>query len=659
MERDTRKGPESEPKIIWTFDQPAKVRSDRSFLDQKELETERTQLQKNSLDALNAMLFSTGSLKDAQRFSKLRQDFLDLIQTRGHYNDILYTAEQEKGETLTVGEVLIYNCLLLGAELTIHRTLEEQLRLMQKYGDQDVFSRFSQPFEFLIAAKLSIRVGEVSLNDFMGFKKGKTSPSPYYEYLTTTPLIGYRHLHQEIFDQNKEDQEQPLINNNPNLTKEHIEILGSRINSALNMPSQPIKASAEGIQTPILKRVASSYVAFKEKIDEVQTETSQLLQNPSSSDFEAIKNLLEDYLSYDKVTRIFALKTLGLATEEDFCKLYRKAGQFIAQGNNAAFYGLLQEAVRDYIKEFETLDILTNEDIGTILDPNKKPDDTLEEAPNFEKLGIIVGQIFSKTGRAIHDIAPADINWHNLLPPQGVKVEFSSRPKKFTVLLHYENELGESTNPKYTIDASRETIDWNVLEDPMQPETQEGKRFKKNLMPVTEAILQHVYKQTEEDYMMRHTPLTTQPTVKPEPRRRERYSDPIYQERRTAREETRQHAGPASLPQVDFLESLISEQRIKNHILIPDEEIFGDKSKSMSHEDRTRIKGALEQYNENATGAEFSRLKLRGSNDEPRYKLRVGAGPNSIRVLLRESESNSDTRRFEVIDIKYRKDMYR
>lgn len=56
----------------------------------------------------------------------------------------------------------------------------------------------------------------------------------------------------------------------------------------------------------------------------------------------------------------------------------------------------------------------------------------------------------------------------------------------------------------------------------------------------------------------------------------------------------------------------------------------------------------------------FTRKKKLGLDGTPRYTLSIGCTvPKGVRILLKEQASTNGARTFEIIDIRYRKDIYR
>jgi hypothetical protein len=84
--------------------------------------------------------------------------------------------------------------------------------------------------------------------------------------------------------------------------------------------------------------------------------------------------------------------------------------------------------------------------------------------------------------------------------------------------------------------------------------------------------------------------------------------------------------------------------------------------KGLAPSDQMEIVEGIQNYNETGIG-KFRMLKALGKEGQRLYALRVNCGPRGgSRVLLQESKSEEtlpNTRKFQILDIDYRKDIYR
>jgi len=273
------------------------------------------------------------------------------------------------------------------------------------------------------------------------------------------------------------------------------------------------------------------------------------------------------------------------------------------------------------------------------------------------ELGKRVNEAFSKTSQKNFTIEPSNINWANLHVPQEVQINFDpNRPRKFTIMVTFNNELGESTNIEYTIDTTKNIMDWNHPEDPMLlPDDPDLRALRRSLLIAAQSMLDNVYRQAQEEYQLKRQSEGTSSAGVVQRPKRERSQDPLYQLRKDTRAQQREE----SINQGSLFEVLSQKEEIKNIVILPSEEEFEETGRFLSHVDRGIVRKSMEEYNEKGTGAKFSRKKGLGLEGELIYGLSIGCTvPKGARVLLRETESETGVRNFEIVDIRYRKDIY-
>lgn len=85
--------------------------------------------------------------------------------------------------------------------------------------------------------------------------------------------------------------------------------------------------------------------------------------------------------------------------------------------------------------------------------------------------------------------------------------------------------------------------------------------------------------------------------------------------------------------------------------------------KNLSSEDRALVIKAIEEYNQRSIG-QFKRLRFSRQEKGPLFTLRIntGSGGAGIRVLMHEVPNlaeESNTCAFEILDVDYRKNIYK
>jgi len=132
--------------------------------------------------------------------------------------------------------------------------------------------------------------------------------------------------------------------------------------------------------------------------------------------------------------------------------------------------------------------------------------------------------------------------------------------------------------------------------------------------------------------------------------KRERFNDPIYDLKKQVRAEQRFSKSQQG-NQIDISTTLEKDQ-IKYQIIL-DKDLIVRKMNIGAEQAQMAI-NAIEAFNDRRVG-QFTRKRQLSPNNKPRYTLRSG----KLRILVEETENEFRTRKFEIIDIRSRKDVYR
>ena len=101
------------------------------------------------------------------------------------------------------------------------------------------------------------------------------------------------------------------------------------------------------------------------------------------------------------------------------------------------------------------------------------------------------------------------------------------------------------------------------------------------------------------------------------------------------------------------------ETSITARIKTAEGEVLDNLMRNLSSVDRDLVRSDINEYNTRGVG-KFYRLRSLGLDGEPLYVLRVRAtARGDARVLLHEVESEQGKRTYGILDIDYRKDIYR
>lgn len=626
----------------------------RTFLDEAELEVEEKRLAQAGSDTLKQLpspipLYSENEVR---RWTALHGKMNDLLDISSIYGQKLKDIELYGGDPLRIA---VLHSGSAGIALVIVDTLRSQMRMAERNGFAHRLKPFEEITRFALTPDLGINIGGITLEDFIRYDK-RTRVIPHYAFLLTGSLVGELGLYDEILS-----AQTPIYLEYPNSSKRVIDILPNRIRflSYLQDGSDFIDATRNN--PPILKEASIKADLLIKGIQEVRGTTYRTILEPSSAEHEPLKNFLRPYLFGDKSVAFLCLLLLGLDRPESITDFYRSSRKLSFTRSSDPFYRKLVEVTEEFVEEASApiSSLLTKDDISGVLDQETTP------ASHSEGIDVILGNfarqvstIFSRSGQLTYEVA-GDVVWNPLTPPQSAQIEFDpSRPRKFKLSIKYGNELGEETSISLTVDSSNHFVDWNFIEDPMLPENEEVQSLRDNLLAATARILSYIESTTKTSSKI--TAETTQDTKVAKRRKRERYEDPVYKLRREVRASAKQtHASQYGSVRVEFSpESYAIERSIRNEVKLPKKEDIDELLKALSHEDRRIIVAAINEYNQRGTGGKFSRKKLLVQG-EPRYTLSIGCSvPKGARVLLRETASEEGIRRFEIVDIRYRKNIY-
>lgn len=642
---------EGKSPILVRSDSPVKAvfRQEGSYDGTMATEEMRALLEHMSLVTANLGTPKVSSAKELSRWQFLeeRDDTLRqfLVHLRSDSSQMLKDSKK-----YTWGHMERMQGLILASSLLYQSTVRERIAIARKNSFDDNYTTLAKLLEFDNVPELSIRVGSVSLLDFQSFSPKATPVAPYYRYLLEGRLMKEDAI-QQAFEENQ-DYPKSIY---PNLTKFAISVLPNRLHGIINLT--PETFPTDNVE-PILREGGKLAIRVLEGVQEIRKKVNLAVFDPESRDFPELSTLVAKYLeSKDKDTRVLSLYLMNLDTRQRIVEAYRKSRKYEMEDNNGEFYMIFGDSIAEYIEEASpVLNILTNDDVASILDGDNIEHNEEKSEPSFEQLGKRVNDIFNKTSKKDFPIEPGDINWSQLYVPGEVKINFdSSRPRIFTMKIAFNNDLGESTEVECSINTVKNFMNWNHPEDPMLlPKNSDLMAFRRSLMLATQSILDNVYRQAQEEYQSRRASQTAPLPVETRRPKRERVQDPVYELRRTSRRQQQEQESTNILFDV-----LSSKEEIKNRVVLPSDEEFENMVRYLSHVDRDIVRKSIEEYNEKGTGAKFTRKRKVGTEGDIVYGLSIGCSvPKGARVLLRETESEVGTRNFEVKDIRYRKDIY-
>lgn len=571
-----------------------------------------------------------------------------------------------QGETLHAGNLDFI--FLAGEEFLLAKNLERQRQLAKRNDFYDFFEQYAKPFEFGITGNLSIKIDGLSMQDLLD--NPNVSPSKAYRFfIEAAANFGKLDflLYEKVLGENREDE---LLARYPTMAKERIQQLGGEIVALVEMTASPYTVNfllgALHIQPQgSEKEIVSTAEKIIKRISRIREAILNTLFDPSSAGFQDLKETVTEYLKgKDDVTRVYSIHLL-LLTSDNLAEGFRLAQSLSKNANaNAPFYEFLATSIRKHVEErgssFGSRVLPTREDLVMVTDEDKNSEP--RPVPTLEQLGRINTLTIQKSSRRDYVIDPDAIEWQNLISPTQISFSFfEGGSRKFGITFDYENEEGESLSLDFDFDTMKEYFDWSFMED---PDDLEMKPMKDAVSLVTKSILLDVQRQAESQWQEKQR----QRTAKIQPSAPTAKSGGSKAPWTPRIKEQRQERPRPLTPIQEILQSEFSfpiqpeQQRIKNQIRISENEDLDKMMGNLSEEDRRLLIKGIEGYNQRGVG-QFKRLRFSGEEREPLFTLRVNCGTGGgIRVLMHELPSSTEennTRTFRIVDIDYRKNIYR
>lgn len=389
---------------------------------------------------------------------------------------------------------------------------------------------------------------------------------------------------------------------------------------------------------------------FINRLDEIQARTREaILTGSSHPSYSGVREVLKDLLEKRAPFALFALGSKETVLIEFFRAIRRNQ----IEGEDSEFLEAVCENIRANLDLVPEYIFLSAEDVNGVL--NDRPGDS-EEGRNEDIMGEMknaIAEIFQKSSNTKYDLDPSVISWDFVAEPNQVIVEFGkNRPQQFHVVYEWINTDGDSMNVIITVDAKKSQFEWNIAEDPNDPIAM---LLKDAFLLQTKSILLTILNTATQYYDIRKfwqkTPqgnvLVSSPVEKV------RNADPVY----ALRKETRRPASNLEQETDTSISSVLERGRVKNVIEFSFEGLESLPS-GLSHKDRQVVAKKLEEFNEKGIGT-LVKVKgkgRKGHEGEILYRLRIGGG---VRVLLCQLSSSEGQRKFKLIAVDNRKDIYR
>lgn len=640
--------------------EPPKYSSLKDFLDPDALGIEQQELTRTG-ERLGSGLNDSISIinpKMARQWDEIGPKSKEIYNARLHMRRII---EADKLGNTVLGRDLVFT-LDAAEKFTSFSYLEKQKKIADQSGFLLPMKDFFDWAQFAISAETTLKIGGVSMEDVM--KNKNLSPAAFFKQQIEAQIMKSRLTHGNMLEENRHN---PFIARFPNVAKAKIQEAAGEIIALWTMAS--LAQNFSDIFMHILSKVASgkelasTVETMLKRVHVLRTGIYETLLNPRSPGFEELKKTASEYLFQpDQEISIRAIYSLGIGSiekENNVPNAYRKAKK-LSQGTdeNANFYRRLVQLITMFVEKSPLKrELLTKDDMVVFLDETKELPQ--EPIPTVEDLRKINGQIFLKTQEKEYAVNPQGISWANLIPPQEVKVQFSEGgPRKFSVILHYKNPEGETSDIGLAFNTKRGEFDWPFLEDPNDPEMKE---MKDTLMLAAKTILLNVQKQAEDKDQERQkvkTPkLQTSRTTnsngtKPKP------ETPYIP--RVKEEKPEKQKLPTPIQEVLTSEIFIPEEKkVRSNIVLPPEDKLREMMVSISPENQKMIAAKIDEFNQKGIG-KFKLISPVMHEGKRVYELRSG----KFRVLVTEIQNGNGNNgngihKFEIFEISHRRETFK
>lgn len=663
-------------------DQPAKLLGSPSspfiesyqtgdILDEKKRDQEIEKIAyrlKASQDRLNLILGTSPIIarnpQEVKEYKRWQEDqsktwdvFYALAGLGTQFEESIAEARTPGGRPITHHEFQRYQVLQAGGESLIHDLIDRQLGYAQRRGFDSVFEPYVRLFEFsLVQNTHFIRINGVSLRELLiEDPHSHSSTAAAYQFIVEATLVRQRRSHEAVRKANKD----PLLQDYPNVARSSIESVTGQIMALANFSPEAAGRYSFTQNQALFGEIARYAERAHRKIYDIRQNFYRTLLQPSSPEFASVKTVLESYFKMGKRIRVLALSAAGLDETVHVYELFRKSHEYAQNGPENPFFSLLEESVGELAEEVPTCEqILTLDDIDDIFDEDNPSVSINAKTPTIDSLGKIVSSVFGRSAQREYEIQPQAINWDKFIPPHNSVIKFDqNRPQRFSILLNYESASGEIRELKLSFDTKKGIFNWNIINAPTDSRLAVP---HKSAFRVAESILSQIQAQAEKQYqekMLQRRGVTEKPMVA-EKKPKERFRDEAYDIRKQMRTERQTQANIEERTSI-LDTSFIEEEGVKKKIIVPEKEILENLLKSLSSVDREIIIRGLERFNRDGVGW-FKKDKGIGKAGVPLFQLRINCTvPKGARVLVTPALSSNGEMRFEILDIDYRKNIFR
>lgn len=618
------------------------------ILDEKKLDRETREMTKSLKkiqDGMEDLQIRAKTPQDVKAWGRWQEDQKKVWKVVGALASLDVNTNPDSATHRTFTVVHFLN---VGGEVLVHELVDNERRYAKRQGFDGSLEPYLALQEFLISGRsLSIRIGSCALKDFLEESQTlRPTPDQAYEFLMESYLVRMNRSHRAVLA----TRQDPFWSSYPNRAIAAIEELTGRVmalTGAFPKVIDDILVQSKGLNGEVARRAEKLY----RRIQDSRHDFFLSLLQPSSDGHNLAAAAMMPYLRQGRAERTLALSIAGVSVIDQLYKLYRRSQELAVTGPHAEFYQFLLESIDKYMVEVPSSDqVLTAEDLDSVFD-EEMPE--YAEAPGLDVLGRIVSAAFEKSANREFDIQIEDIVWGRLVPPQSVTIGFDkNRPQKFAICLFYQSEQGESKVITFSLDTKKNLLDWNIINSPNESRLSE---FRKTALLVTKEILLQVQAEAERRFLAKQSKREIRLTSMGENKPKERFTDETYQMKKQVLAEAR--------ARISVEEQMVlpnaSEEKVKKMIVVPGEEVLQAFLRSLSSVDREIIMRGIDRFNHDGVG-EFKKERSIGKAGVALYALRINCtAPKGVRVLLTLLPSTKGEMSFEIVDIDYRRDIFR
>lgn len=578
-------------------------------------------------DLFSKAEFITDYTAYVEQRTKLTNRLLGLL-----FEDLTIEEKAERNRTN-----LAATAIDVAGEYMSHRLVASAERLIQQSGSPVLADLSVTAICFLNAKIEGLSIADIIDKD--------SSPHQVLRFLVESQMIGNGKDPRAQVKQNLQD---PVWSKYPMSAINKV-IDGASVINSLYMTSEgmvdefhmPPYQFAEDIKRTAIRIINS----FQVKVDSI----GKVVLNPKSPDFAKLKETLDSYTGTEKS---IALHILFDGSSEYIKDFYRTAVRLSQNGQNSEFYTELVRSMKDYLEDSAFVDLLTANDMSTFFNA-PSTEGSVVSIKDLEKKSL---SIANTTRDRYFTVDPDLIQSNEVVKPAEISLKLDQyNPRKFVVLLDYENEEGESQTLYVEVDSRRyeEGVEWSFVESPSQMPG-----IKDILQNTTDKILDAVLSKAKSGKQIKAitpTPSTARrlkdtrilplTEVQITPKRGRKTEEPIKEEGEKRR-------------------------KVKNSIVVLDQEEFDRQVKELaekrqlSAQDVRNISEAIREFNQRGVSGKFQKLGdwVKGKD---LYALRVNSlSKKPIRILLREIHPEDDEerklgRRFAVVRVGFKEDAFR